>query len=205
MKQIKTAGLFALLISTWMFSGCGGTGAATTNIAGNVSGLFEDTSVGLQNNGKASITVSANGNFHFDGQVQAGTPYAVTVSSNPLGQTCQVTNGTGIVGQYSGDVSNIAVACIPVPGDLFGVVTGLSAGATVVLQNLDTTSFVSNTLELVTLKANGPFIFPSMVQGDFTYNVVVSQQPAGQTCTITKGAGVMPVKGGNVAIQVLCQ
>jgi len=77
-------------------------------VAGSVSGLESGLSVVLQNNGGNSLTVNANGNFTFSTAINSGSPYAVTVGTQPTGQTCTVTNGTGTV---SANVSNISVTC----------------------------------------------------------------------------------------------
>jgi hypothetical protein len=203
MKQLNTSMLFAL-IAGGIVSGCGGTGAATTNIAGTVSGLSAATSVQLDDNDADPITVSANGNFHFPAQVQAGTPYSVTVALEPLGQSCKVNNGSGVVGQNSGDVNNIAVSCAPIEGQLFGVVSGLAANATLTLQNLDTL-FYATVSSTIIVKANGPFAFPTTLQIGSSYNVVVTVQPATQNCVVSNGSGTISEKGTISAIQVLCQ
>src|SRR6185437_3642765 len=81
---------------------CGGF-----SIGGSVSGL--SGTVVLENNGANNLSVSANGAFAFTTPLSTGMPYNVTVSTDPAGQACSVTNGTGTVG--SANVTNIAVTC----------------------------------------------------------------------------------------------
>jgi len=77
-------------------------------IGGTVSGLANGLSVVLQNNGSDSKTVSADGAFTFSTPVSSGSAYAVTVLTNPNGQICTVTNGSGTA---TGDVANVSVSC----------------------------------------------------------------------------------------------
>ena len=79
----------------------------TYAIGGSVSGL---TGAGLllQNNGGDNLSVPANGVFRFATAIGAGTPYAVTVLTQPVGQTCTVQNGSGTA---NANVSNVAVSC----------------------------------------------------------------------------------------------
>jgi len=203
MKYLKTGIFFTGMATTLLLSGCGGSGSSSAMIAGTVSGLTAGTSVGLLNNGKEAISVNSNGSFFFNGQVGIGTPYAVTVNVTPLGESCAVTNGTGIVGQYAADVSNIEVICAPVVGEIAGIVTGLAPGAT--LQLLDQSFFYNaNVPNSLTITLNGQFVFPNIVQPNFAYAVSVSAQPVGQNCVVTNGNGTMPQQGNITSVLVTC-
>jgi hypothetical protein len=81
-------------------------------IVGTVTGLSTKATVSLRNNGTEAINVSENGSFVFSGQVNAGSTYDVTVSTQPVGETCTVTNGVGTVGADSADVTNVLVTCV---------------------------------------------------------------------------------------------
>ncbi len=77
------------------------------NVGGTVSGL--SGTVVLRNNGYDDVSVSANGAFVFPTQVYDGFSYIVAVLTNPSGQTCSVSNGSGVVS--STDVTDIAITC----------------------------------------------------------------------------------------------
>ena len=77
-------------------------------IGGTVSGL--SGSVVLQNNGTDNETVSSDGAFTFSTALSEGSHYAVTVFTQPAGQTCAVTGGSGTVG--SANVTTVAVNCV---------------------------------------------------------------------------------------------
>ena len=80
---------------------------APVSVGGSVSGL---TGAGLvlQNNGGDNLPITASGAFSFATRVPPGTPYVVTVLSQPSGQSCAVQNGSGTAGSA---VSNVVVSC----------------------------------------------------------------------------------------------
>lgn len=93
----------------------GGSGTASYLVGGWISGLNNGSSVVLQDNGGDNLTVSGNVTFTFATPIVNGNTYSVAVLTQPTGQTCTVSNGTGTV---SGNVTNVSVACAnnnPVP------------------------------------------------------------------------------------------
>jgi uncharacterized delta-60 repeat protein len=66
-------------------------------------------SVVLQNNGADDLTVTSEWFFEFPTPLTDGSPYLVTVKTQPVTQTCYVTNGSGTVS--GSDVTNISVNC----------------------------------------------------------------------------------------------
>lgn len=68
----------------------------TATLAGDLSGLASGTSVTLMNSG-AMLPLAVNGPFSFAGALAKGTAYNVTVLTQPVGQTCTVANGSGVV------------------------------------------------------------------------------------------------------------
>ena len=82
---------------------------ATYTIGGNVSGLGAGKSVGLLNNGGDALTVGANGSFTFATAVTSGNSYAVTIGTQPAGQICAVTGGTGTA---TANVTSVVVSCL---------------------------------------------------------------------------------------------
>jgi hypothetical protein len=63
----------------------------------------------LQDNGADNLSVSANGPFTFATALAGGTPYSVTVQTNPSGQTCTVSSGSGTIA--AANVTNVSVSC----------------------------------------------------------------------------------------------
>ena len=150
---------------------------STYSIGGTVSGL--SGTVVLQDNGGDDLTVSANGAFAFATKLATGTPYNVTVKTNPSGQTCSVTNSTGTVG--TANVTSITVTCTTSTYSIGGTVSGLSG--TVVLQD--------NGGDDLTVSANGAFAFATKLATGTPYNVTVKTNPSGQTCSVTNGSGIV--------------
>lgn len=70
----------------------------------------------LQNNRSETLALSTNGSFVFTELVASGANYAVTVKAFPVGQTCSVTNGIGVV---TGAVTGVQVTCVNAALSLF--------------------------------------------------------------------------------------
>ncbi len=64
----------------------------------------------LQDNGGDDLTINSNGSFTFATPVAQGATYSVTVLTQPSGQTCSVTNGSGTMG--GANVTNVGVNCV---------------------------------------------------------------------------------------------
>lgn len=77
-------------------------------IGGTVSGL--GGTVVLQNNFGDDLSVNANGPFTFATALPSGSPYSVTVKTQPATKACTITDGSDTV--PGADVTNIAVSCI---------------------------------------------------------------------------------------------
>ena len=152
--------------------------ATNYTIGGKLSGLNSGTSVTLLDNGGDALTVTANGSFTFKTALPTGATYKVTVGTQPSGETCTVTGGSGKVGTKN--VTTVKVACKYTIG---GTISGLNTGASVTLQD--------NGSDSLTRTVNGKFTFKTALVTGATYNVTVSKQPTGETCTVTNGSGTV--------------
>ena len=203
-----------LLLSTFLafaallLSACGGGGGGspapaspasggtqTYSVSGNITGLSAGAFVTLDVNENPQ-TSTQNGGFNTGLALTSGATYSVAVGTQPAGETCLVTNGSGTIG--SSNVNNIQVACSANPAQTYtigGNLAGLATGTSVVLQDDG-----GNNL---TLNANGGFTFPTALLNQAAYDVTVLTQPAGQTCSVTHAAGT--VQGANVTtVSVAC-
>ncbi len=187
-----------------LLAGCGGgdddnngtppPSAGAFSIGGTVAGLGAGKTVTLQNIGKDDLTVNANGNFVFVTRLDSGVAYAVTVKTQPAGQRCTVTQGTGTTTANVSDVQvrceNLAAATYTVGGSVSGL-----AGGTLVLQK--------NGGDDLALTSNGGFTFATALAGSSAYAITVKTQPAGQSCTVRNGSGT--VASANVgSVEVSC-
>jgi len=157
----------------------------TYTIGGTLSGL--SGAVVLQNNGGDFLTLVGNGSFTFGTAIAYGSPYAVSVKTQPTGQTCTVTNPSSTV---SGTVTNVSVNCASNSYAVGGTVSGLSG--TLVLQN--------NGGNNLTLTADGSYAFSTPVTYGSAYSVSVLTQPGGQTCTVSNSSGTATGTVSNVAV-----
>jgi uncharacterized protein (TIGR02145 family) len=102
------------------------TSCSTYTVGGTVSGLT-GTGLVLQNNGGDNLAISSNGAFTFATPLANGTGYAVTVLTQPSGQNCIITNGSGTIS--GANVTNVAVACggsntvTDIDGNVYNTVT----------------------------------------------------------------------------------
>jgi uncharacterized repeat protein (TIGR03803 family) len=163
------------------------------SVGGTLSGLASGANVVLHNSGGNDITLSANGSFRFSTPLGDSVAYAVTVLTQPTGQTCTVTSGTGTVS--GANVTSVQVTCATNTYMISGTASGLNTGAQVTVLN--------NASDPTLVKGNGAFSFATRVPYHGGYSVTVLTQPAGQTCTVTSGSGT--VSGANVtSVQVTC-
>lgn len=101
----------ALLAACGGGGGSGGSSGTTYTIGGTVSGLLASTTLVLQNNGGDNRTVLLNGSFTFTTSLANAAAYNVTVLTQPAGQNCSVTGGTGTVA--SANVTSVSLVCKP--------------------------------------------------------------------------------------------
>ncbi len=112
--------IYAVAIASAAAAGCGdnrdapGSGSDTGSgssyaIGGSVSGLSVEGLV-LANNGGDDLVVPVNAtSFTFDTKVASGASYLVSVKTQPTGELCTVTGGTGVA---TADVDSISIACL---------------------------------------------------------------------------------------------
>ena len=162
------------------WAGAGATGGTnpTYSVGGSVSGL--SGTVVLRDNGGDDLTLTANGSFAFATKLAGGAAYAVTVKTNPSGQSCSVANGSGTIG--AADVTNVAVSCAASPTYAVGGSTSGLSG-TVVLRD--------NGGDDLTVSANGSFNFATKLASGAAYAVTVKTNPSGQSCSVANGSGTI--------------
>jgi hypothetical protein len=150
----------------------------TYSVGGTVSGL--SGTVVLQDNGGDNLSVAVNGGFTFATPLVSGAAYSVTVKTNPAGQACTVSNGSGTIG--SANVTNVAVSCANAATySVGGSVSGQSGP--VVLQD--------NGGDDLSVSANGNFTFATPLVSGAAYSVTVKTNPSGQACTVSNGSGTI--------------
>ena len=124
----------------------------TYTIGGTVSGLT-GTGLVLQDNGGDNLAVSASGSFTFSTTVASGAAYSVTVLTQPAGQSCTVTNGSGTA---SANVMNVQVACTTITYTIGGTISGLTASGLVLADGRTRDRFPG-------IRRDGSFTFPTAI------------------------------------------
>src|ERR1700674_2104233 len=150
-----------LLCSAFLLSACGGGSDSAPpmySVGGTIAGLASGASVVMQNDGGNTTSVAANGTFTFSKQTPSGTNYVVTVLTQPTGQSCTVTSGSGTVS--GANVTGVQITCVSVY-TISGTVSGLNTGAQVTLQD--------NAGDSTTIAANGNFSFSKQATSGTPY------------------------------------
>lgn len=174
-------------------------------IGGELLGLAQGQQVQLRLTGSGltsstpTLSIGSNGSFSFlsvTPGITFGGEYTVTVSAQPTGQTCTLSNATGT--GVTAAVTQLRVSCAINRHALGGTVTGLmvvSGGQPLVLRNAS---------DSIPVGANGPFQFPTPLTDGGGYSVTIASQPTGQTCSLINDFGTSvtaPVR--NVLAQCL--
>jgi DNA-binding beta-propeller fold protein YncE len=170
-----------------------GSGTGTTyTVGGTISGLSASGLV-LADNGGNNLTVSSGATtFVFPTPLQSGATYAVTVATQPIGETCTVASGTGTI---TANVASVAVTCKALY-TIGGTVSGLSASGLVLADNGgDNLSVASGATS---------FTFATQLQSGAAYNVTVATQPTGETCAVAAGTGAGTATGNVSSVTIHC-
>lgn len=110
-KYGKAVAVLFLVVSILVIQACGSSSSSssttTYTVGGTVSGL--SGTVVLQNNGGDDLSLTADGSFTFATTLADAATYAVTVLTQPTGQTCTVSSGSGTIS--GANVTSVTVTC----------------------------------------------------------------------------------------------
>jgi hypothetical protein len=165
-----------------------GTITANTTVTANcaVTGLSGTLSV--QDNKADGLTFTTNNTQTFATQYASGSAYSVTISSQPSGQTCTLSNNAG------GTITaNTTVTATCVSNFTISVnVTGLNG--TLVMQD--------DKSDVLNFTTNNTQTFATSYASGSPYSVSVQTQPTGQTCTLSSNASGTVTS--NVTVTATC-
>lgn len=163
--------------------------APTYTVGGSISGLSSQGLI-LVNGTDTATPNPGDTSFTFPTAVVAGTSYDVSVQLQPDTENCTVAGGSGVVG--SANVTDVAVTCASAAFTVGGTISGLTGNGLVLADGTDTTNPAPGATT---------FTFPTKLATATSFNVTVSTQPTGQTCTVGNGTGVILTSSvNNVAI-----
>ena len=159
-------------------------------VGGTLSGLAGGQSVVLQNNGADNLTRSSNGSFTFATSVAQGSPYSVTVLTQPTAQTCTITNGSGTMG--GSNVTNVAVGCVTNTTTLSTSVSSLALSQTGYTEYGVSGTPSSGVARTITVNNAGAYpavnlsiAYPTWPSGTNASSTCGSSLAASSSCTIT--------------------
>jgi hypothetical protein len=205
--------MFALLLTVSLAS-CGGGSDTTYPIAGTVTGLAYGTLVLTAAGQTLNVTPNVTGTtvnavtYSFPKTLGYGDPFLVALGANPAHQSCLVGQSTADSAGHTATI-NVAVSCSIntqyVSGYVYGLVgdglqlingslNGTIALTKTIVDTAATTEAAAKAAALAltppsTVYARTPsFTFPAVAYNQ-AYGVTILNQPTGQTCTVTNGAG----------------
>jgi sugar lactone lactonase YvrE len=143
---------------------------------GYLVGLANGGSVILRNNGGDNLTLTANGVFSFPTPMNRATSYNVTIGTQPAGQACTVTNGSGAF--TAGNVFSVKVNCAAV-STLAGQATAGYADATGAAAQFRLASLLSTDSTGIALDSAG-----NVYVADTFNNMIRKVTPAGVVTTL---------------------
>lgn len=188
---LRRSGLLALTVLGLVACGGGSDLFATSHtlsVTVNGSGRVTSPAGGLDCANSCSVQVADNAVVTLTAVPATG--FALQAwggACSGSAATCTLTIGA------ARSVTATFVSSSPAPRfTLGGTLSGLAAGARVVLRN--------NGSDDLTLAANGSFQFSQSVAQGASYSVGIATQPSGQTCSVANGSGTMQAAVSNVTV-----
>jgi hypothetical protein len=136
-------------------------------------------------NGGSAITRNVDQSGFTFPVLPVGTPYSVTVGTQPTApsQTCTVSNGNGTIG--TANVTNVSVLCLNSGPVIGGGIQGYTGTGLTMRINGGTPW---------TPQARSKYVFPENYAPGSEFLVTIASQPTNpiQTCTVIRGAGSVP-------------
>ncbi|TGL55713.1 hypothetical protein EHQ59_02700 [Leptospira kemamanensis] len=162
-------------------------------LGGTISGL-DGIGFTLTNSydGSTLPVAVASGTFAFTQTYEAGTPYNVTVATQPNHpvQDCLISNGSNTF--PANNVTTISINCTSTAFPIEITAIGISSGS-LTLSN--------NGSETIVISSDGLHRFPTNLAPSSTYNVQIVSAPANHQCVLSSNSGTI---AGTVSIQANC-
>jgi RNase P/RNase MRP subunit p29 len=185
----------AALACALVLAACGGDNGNLL-LGGSVTGLTKEGLVLEDSKSGKTVTVPMGAaSFAFPDLIGSDQEFDVKVKTQPSAAHCDVVYGKGKSGAYN--VTSIIVNCITNAYDLGGTISGATTAGLVLINGREqiTVPAGGTSFKFTTYDSTGK-VTGGQVPDGAPYGVSVLTQPAGKTCTIANGTGVM----GNAAI-----
>ncbi len=155
----------------------------------------------LQDNGADNLSVNSNGAFAFPASVAQGSGFDVTISTQPVAQTCTVTNGSGIMGVA--DIAYVDVSCVTNTTTLAASTPDLALSVTGLTEYGVPGTPSSGAARMITITNTGSYTAynvsitqPTWPAGTASATTCGSTIAAGASCTVTITPGNTPTSDG---------
>lgn len=173
----------AVLAAALALAGCGGKTEFTLNgtfydAAGNVTGVPNSGMELTNGNETISIPLGAT-TFSFPTRIEYGDDYNVVITTQPQHMTCTPANTSGSAGKT--EAIEIPITCSQ---NVFSVLVTINGLTGTGLQ-------LSNGSTLVSPDAAATSAEFASIPVGTSYGIAVFTQPAGQTCEVSHGSGIM--------------
>ncbi len=130
----------------------------------------------------------------FPDTVPSNSDYAVSINTQPIGQTCAVESGNGKV--KIANINSVKVVCNPNTYKVIVTATGVTRPGL---------SLRNNGADNLTIDANGEYTFGVSVAYMSNYDLAIVNSPAGLYCSLSQSKGVVGATDINgVKITVNC-
>lgn len=160
------------------------------NVGGRITGLLGNGLV-LSSGTGTSSPLAGSRTFTLPNLQASGSSYDLKIQTQPTGQICSVSNGSGNLSNQS--ITSIEVYCAE-NKSVGGVVSGLTTNG-LILKN--------GNEELGIQAGASSFKFATELLLGERYSISVLTQPTGRNCSVANGFGDMPQTGVN-NVHVTC-
>lgn len=171
--------------------GDGSDGSNAHELGGSVSGLSGSGLVIANGTDTLALSPGAT-SFTMPAKVGAGSTYALSVRTQPSGQTCSFAQASGTMPDAA--MRNAVLTCAAQSYTVGGSVVGLTTTGLVLANGSDQRAVSANATA---------FAMGGQVAQGGTYAVTVVAQPAGQVCAVSAGSGQMG-SANVINVQVTC-
>ncbi|MDH5376749.1 MAG: hypothetical protein OEX00_00325 [Gammaproteobacteria bacterium] len=159
-------------------------------IGGNLTGLYDTSSLELISNEGETLTLSQNGAFFFETPTKSGEDYSISVSKHPAGQKCSIDKPTASVTNL--EIMDIAISCQNESYAVGGTISGHSGQIQI----------KNSTGEALTIaEGQTTFRFSEKVEFPNSYSVDLLTKPFRQDCFVDNSSGrIDEVEVNNISI-----
>jgi hypothetical protein len=155
------------------------------------TGTLSQDGLTISNNGGSPIAVPKGTTYlDYPGGIGSDANFDIKVVTNPPNATCTPYFARGRAAGYS--PTGIYIECVTTPHSVFANITGLTGQGLVIVNGANQWTIPAGTTRFDFTRRNEKGeVTGGQVNDGSSYAFLVLSQPAGQTCSVTNGTGVM--------------